>query len=269
MARSGETLMLRVLDAHPRLRSVIQIEREQRDYENRLFDLLRTWPHRTLPGDHPLLRPYQLDSSEILVLKQGIWEHEHPFWGFVLVRNPVSVFASLDEWDHLTTHPDGPLAWARERAGGRGRRPNTGRYRRWLASIDTALAESIVHCDPVEQFCAFYNRRMAPLADLGLPVVHYERLVQAPRRVLGDLLGQLEIPYTDDLLESHRRFEPGRKGHGTIDLGKPISTASLHKYQRVGRRVFHRIRALTAATWRRYGYTLEWDDIQVSWERLR
>ncbi|MFY9511712.1 MAG: hypothetical protein WAQ05_12150, partial [Rubrivivax sp.] len=96
LARSGETLLLRTLAAHPALQVVHDLHPTNSAEETRLFQLLRVWPQATLPRDAaPQLRP----GTEVLLIKQGVFTLRGPFAGFGLLRNPYATFCSLWSYD--------------------------------------------------------------------------------------------------------------------------------------------------------------------------
>ena len=99
MARSGETMMLSLLNRHSQLQVVHNLRRQDEQYELDLFEYLRTCEQQVLESDHLLVAPYQLQAGQKLVLKQGVWEHRSEFKGVVLARNPISIFASLLTYD--------------------------------------------------------------------------------------------------------------------------------------------------------------------------
>ena len=268
LARSGETLMLRVLGAHPSIFPVYQLQQQETPEELALFTHIKHSADTYIAANSSLLTHLKLPPEASLLMKQGIWEHKFPFDGFVLVRNPASVYASLEQYDRQLRAPRGVVHWLAARVLNRSGRDNRERILRWMGDMAPTLVPSLAECTALERFAAFYNYRMLHLKQLGLPVVHYERLVENPKGVLEALLSALRIPFDPGILDSHLRFSGDDTGHGENDLTQPISTASLNKYRQLNRSVFERVRALTAPTWQAYGYQLDWDNISVKPDAL-
>jgi hypothetical protein len=249
MARSGETMVLRALAAHPRVHVVHNLARQDSPEETRLFHGLKAHDAPTIPASHPLVAPLSLSPGVVLVLKQGTWEHAAPFAGFVLARNPVAIYASLRAYDARACGGDPDACWHH----------NTERLVRWLGDIDAGLIPRLVAAPPVEQFCLFYNRRMGALSTLGLPVVHYERLVTDPVSMLPKITALLGLDCPGPVLHAHRGYAPGAEGHGRNDLSRPIDTRSIVSYrEQVDEATFDVIAAATAVVASAFGYRLAW-----------
>ncbi len=255
MARSGETVFLRSLAAHPRVHVVHNLDERDGEDAARLFAYLQHYRKTRIWFRHPRVRPCAITPGDVLVLKQGVWEHRFPFHGMILARNPVSIYASLRTYD---VPPEGAAdldaLWSH----------NTARFLRWLVQIDPTLIPGFEYRSPVDQFCVFYNRRMGALLSLGLPVVHYERFVTDPRGSLRMTAATMGLPFDEAMLVAHNAYETGVAGHGKTDLARPVNDASLYKFQRVVTRAeFDAIVARSAPVHRRYGYRMTWDEITM------
>jgi hypothetical protein len=255
MARSGETLMLRTLAAHPQVHVVHNLAHQDSPEELELFRFLMHYDRPAIAAGHPLIARLGLRPDQVLLLKQGVWEHRHPFNGFILARNPVSIYASLLRYDVPRAGADPAACW----------QPNLERFQRWLGDIEPGLIPRLRAVAPVDQFCLFYNRRMGPLARLGLPVVHYERFVTEPAAVLAGILGRLGLGEPmPAILEAHTRFAAGMEGHGQNDLSRPIDTRSLTTYRdSVDPETYRRIAAQTADVAAAFGYQMEWMNLRI------
>ena len=255
MARSGETVFLRSLSAHPRLRVVHNLGEQDTEASAQLFEYLKHYRKQRIWRLHPLLRPFGIKARDVLVLKQGVWEHRYPFQGLILSRNPVSIYASLRTYDA----PEGGDAdldalWHH----------NTDRLARWMRDIDHDLVSELLQLPPVEQFCFFYNRRMGALSELSCPVVHYETFVANPRRALEVATQAAGVPFEEAMLNAHTAYEEGSRGHGKIELAAPVHRGSLYKFQNVVTHAeFDTILEKTEPVFRRLGYHIEWDRIDV------
>lgn len=254
MARSGETVLLRSLAAHPRLHVVHNVEQHDSKAAGKLFRHLTTFAGRRIARRHRLVRAVIAPEHAALVLKQGVWEHRHPFDGVVLVRNPVSVWASLRTYDRAEHGPDLDANW----------RFNVERLLRWLGDIDRELCAGFAARTPIDQFCTFYERRMLPLLRSGLPVVRYEDFVADPRRELLRITDAIGVGFDAAMLRAHEDFDPRAVGHGNIALGKAIDPASLDKYLAVvPEHEFDEIAARTRSTTDAAGYEMRFGAILV------
>lgn len=256
LARGGETLMLRTLGAHSRIHVAAQLI-DSPESEKRLRFFM-DWPDQTIPCHHEILSGLNVHDGDLILVKQGIWEHRWSFNGFVLARNPVAVFASLLAYDDQKTARRESLllrlgCFERARALG----GNIERLSRWFGNIDPCVAVSLPYMDLLEIFAAFYNRRMGRLATLGLPVVRYEDFIRQPADILKELCGELGIEYEDGMVDSHKLHSG--MGHGKNPLDRPIGPSSIDKSRRVSRRDRERLIALTAEAWQRLGYSLSED----------
>lgn len=267
-ARSGETVVLRTMSAHPDVYIPMNISKTDDKPGTALVRHIRTpeFQHqKTLT--RKLLEELEVgtDFSSVLV-KQGVWEHKTEFYGFVLVRNPVSVYASLKNFDR---QPEFSRASRFKAALGlkisnKRNEDSKGRLVRWAGDVDKEMQDLIKPLDFDEAFSVFYNRRMAPLADINLPVIHYERFVTDPETEIKRICDAIEVDFRPELLNAHTNFKPGTEGHGKNDLGKPISTDSINKYtETVDRKEFDRIKALTYQTSKLFGYDMTYGDVKA------
>jgi hypothetical protein len=219
LARSGETLVLRALAAHPQVHVAHDLLPANTAAETRLFQLLRVWPGPTLPrAAVPELGP----QVEVIVVKQGVFAPRAPFAGFGLVRNPYAAFCSLWNYDaKLAGHvPDDALNrrhWAELRLP---------RLVAWAdACVPWIVPALLAEADPVRQYLRFWQARVRQIAERCRTVVAYEDFVQAPRRGLEAICAAAGLPFDDALLAAHTRWPPGTRGHGGIDLGAPVRPA--------------------------------------------
>ena len=254
MARSGETVLLRSLDAHSRIRVVHNLRSHDTQNQQALFEHLQRHEPQTIRIDHELLRGSGIRPDHALVLKQGVWEHPAPFRGVVLARNPASIYASLRTYDVAEHGDDLDANW----------RFNEERLLHWARAMDPLLERTIAGLPPLLQFSAFYNRRMMGLWETGLPVVHFERLIVDPEAALRAILAELGLAYEEGVARAHELYRPGELGHGHIELAAPFSDAPNRKYTEVlTREEFAHLAELTGATARTYGYHLEWERIGI------
>jgi hypothetical protein len=140
MARSGETMILRALSVHPIVCVAGQLHDSQAG--ERRLRFFRDWQSNTINSDHEILTGLNIPSDGILLVKQGVWKHRWPFDGFVLARNPLSIYYSLITYDSILTqlkeflaHKLGFFNYALSSEG------NYERFYRWTLDIDKSLAE--------------------------------------------------------------------------------------------------------------------------------
>lgn len=255
MARSGETLLQRTLRAHPKIHVVHNFYREDSPQEHDLFDYLKRHDSKEISSKDSHLSHLRLTQGQILLLKQSVWEHRFPFNGFILARNPVSIFSSLKTYDQPGDFQNWKLYWEK----------NTARFRRWLKDIDPKMLDGFDDLSPIDQFCLFYNRRMNSLADTGLPIVHYENFVKNPASEVLEILHILSLKGEGDLNRAHEHFGIGEIGHGKIDLSQPIRTDSIYRYlQFLSPIEIEEIATKTEDTCSRYGFEVTTQGIYIN-----
>jgi hypothetical protein len=238
-SRSGETLLLRCLDAHPDIHVVHQIREPDADADLALWKFLMDYEPTEIPHDHELIQAAGVKEGAVLLLKNAVWTHPYPYNGFVLVRNPFAVvnsFKILNEDD---------VKYNKRKQ----------QYRRWARQIDAKVLPLInKEPDNITCLCALYNVKMAPLAKLGLPILRYEDFVTYPETYLNKICDYLGVVWNDLLLKSHTLYSEGELGHGGIPLWKPIHTGSLHSYQKLPKEVISKIYSLTKPVYEMFGY---------------
>jgi hypothetical protein len=247
MARSGETVFLRSLNAHPLIYNLVNLEEKDNNPETDLFRFLQHYRPNKIDVNHPLMEKLNLTPNQTLLVKQGVWEHKYPFNGIVLVRNPISVYASMISYNGASSPEEFK---ARKQA-------LTRNCKRWLKDIDNNLLDSFSSLNAIEQFCTFYNRRMYPLSQLGLPIVHYEEFCLNPEPYLKKILSYFSLKYNKSVTQSHLQYSDKQTGHGLINLAEPINVQSLDKWKKhISQKEFNIIAALTYNTCQAFGYEL-------------
>jgi hypothetical protein len=216
-ARCGETLVQRALSAHPQVQVVFDLHEPNTPAQERLFELLRVWPLDTVPrwqlAEH--LRP----GTSVLLLKQGIFEPRHRPHGFGLLRNPYAAFVSL--WHYEARRLGEAADPARNLQHWRTRREP--RLLVWADATMPALLPALrAERDPVRQFLMFWQARVAQIVAQQRTLLHYEDFVRHPEPELRRLCAALDLPWDAAVLDAHRSFRPGERGHGGIDLGAAI-----------------------------------------------
>lgn len=225
LARSGETLVLRALAAHPEVQVVHDLRAENSAADQALYRWLRVWPLATAPRRHvaALLGPGGLaPERRVLVLKQGVFAPRHRPAGFALLRNPYAVFCSLWSYDarRLGQEP-GPALNARHWA--RFRLP---RLLVWAdASLPGLLPALRSETDPVRQFLLYWRSRLDQILAQQSVHLHYEDLVADPAAGLRRLCDAAGLPFDAAMLTAERGYERGALGHGGIRLDAPIQAA--------------------------------------------
>lgn len=246
MARSGETLMLRILAVHPDIKVIHNLNKEDEDNSFKAFQFLKRFKPTSISNKHKLIKPYKLEKNQVILIKQGVWKHKYPFKGFVLSRNPVSIYASLKTYDKKVEGYNGSNNYWFE---------NENRLKRWLKEIDPSQINISSSKEPIEQFVDFYNLRMGDLANLNLPIIRYEDLVSNTKDTLVSVCLALDIDMDEKLLKSHEFYERGLEGHGQNDLSKPIDPSSLNKYKNIVTfEEFNFIKENTLSVHNQYGY---------------
>lgn len=249
MARSGETLLLRCLSQHSRLRVVHNLSKVDQAYELALFEFLQSYQPNSISKTHALVKPYQLRRGQQLVLKQGVWRHPHPFDGIVLARNPIAIFASLRQYDVQATGKPWQAVW----------HLNEARMTRWLGDIAPDALDGFESLGPVDQFARFYNVRMTQLLETKKQMIRYEDLVFNPQQNLEKIATELDVDFEPATLHSHQGYQADAEGHGQNNLGQPISTKSVFKYLDVlSEAEFDQLATKVDSVARMAGYQLHW-----------
>tara|TARA_R110000868_G_scaffold159_3_gene1668 strand:+ start:55528 stop:56265 length:738 start_codon:yes stop_codon:yes gene_type:complete len=221
--------------------------------ETSAFEFLKKYSGRTIDLDHSCCDPYGLKSGQIIILKQGVWKHAYSFSGFILSRNPFSIYASLKLYDkeHIDYHYIENF-WFN----------NSRRVYLWMDGVDKNKAALLEGKSPVEQFVLFYNARMGQLLETGLPVIRYEDVVRSPRSEVLKLCDILGVKMCEDMLQSHRFYEEGEIGHGGIELSSPIDPACNYKYkQNLTEFEFDYISINAKNVFTKYGYEVEGQNV--------
>jgi hypothetical protein len=150
-ARSGETLTLRCLNAHPDITVLHQVRRNPTNEDKTLALHIRaTVPKRvTLPAR--FVRERGVHEGSVLLVKRGTWQDVRPYQGFVLARNPFSVIASQAAFED-------EASWRN-------------RLSRWASSIEPDLLPLRESMSCVELSARLYTAQMLGAARVGLPIV--------------------------------------------------------------------------------------------------
>ena len=254
MARCGETLLLKLLSVHPKLYVVHNVKAEEKKEDLAFFEYLKKYSKTSISLFNCHVRRIKGIKNKLIIVKQGVWQHKYPFNGFVLIRNPLSVYASLKIYDVDELGDDYRKNWFR----------NKERLLRWMNYIDKKMISEIERSSPVEQFCLFYNVRFQALLERGLPIVYYEELVSCPERVLEQIQHYFDVDYDSHLINSHVNFQKDEIGHGKNDLSKPINVESIYKYrQYIDESEANEIISLTKSTYAKYGYKITFRKIML------
>lgn len=237
-SRSGETLILRCLDAHPDLHVVHQIKAPDEKNDFKLFRYLQRYPHQKISADEPVVKAVNPSPGAHLVVKNAVWCHGYPYKGIALVRNPFSVYRSFN----IENEPV------------KGFLHRKAQMYRWSLGIDPNITPSISKASNLENFCALYNRKMYDIIKSGVKIIHYENFVSDPERYLRIILDEMGVPWNESVLHSHENYSEGDVGHGGIKLWKPIHQGSKDSYKKVGSADFSRIYGLTFPIFSMLGY---------------
>lgn len=220
MARSGETLLLRALSAHPQISIVHNLREVELLEDLRLFNYLRESENQFVWGESKMCLHKNLKPKDILILKQGVWEHNYDYKGISLIRDPRAIYSSLISYDKGLSNEQKIENFKT-------------RILAWAKGIDEQLFNDLnKDISNLERFVLFYNRRMAAIRD-DLSIFRYEDMCENPRAVLTKIVDDLGLPQNESVFNSHLLFEKGQKGHGKIDLSKPIHSQSFNNWKLV------------------------------------
>lgn len=252
LPRTGETVMLRSLNAHSRI--VVPFNTTDPNgsrQEEILYNFFKGHAPTEVDENNPVFKGLNLTSDSVLVVKQGIWTHDHPFNGFILLRNPASVYASL------RTYGLKPGA-TREQMDQHWKGVRFPRLLAWLEAMGYKINDRFLKMPPSEQFCEFYSHRVDQLMKLDLPIIYYEDFVRSPEAHLRRICDAINVDYEPALMSSHEGFKENDIGHGFIKLNSPINEDSIYKYQKVLNRWEFEFIANNCEL---AGYSMEWDSV--------
>lgn len=237
-SRSGETLLLRCLNAHSRLRAVHDLAAQNTKAENDMFAAIRQEGLTEIDGESPLLEGVEPPpEGGMFVLKNATWHAPQTFTKhFTLIRNPFSVAMSCRAVED-------PQSDALHRI-----------YLRWTREIAPELRQHFQRRDNLDIILALWSIKVSAALQAKRPIVFYEELVEHPEATLRALLTYLGLEWEDRVLHSHLDYEVGVQGHGQIPLDAPIHAGSAHSYLGLPGGTFDRIFAATYATFHACGY---------------
>jgi hypothetical protein len=246
IARSGETILMRNLSAHPNVKIVHNFRSFDTFTEQKMYKSLKKRARTEISRFNLFALPYKLNRGDVLVLKQGVWKHPYAFKGFILARNPLSIFSSLRSYDEKYYDISvGKTPWDL----------TLSRLKRWLGDIDKAALDGFETKTPIEQFSTFYNTRMKDLLSTNLPIVKYEELVTSPRRELTRVQQILDLDIHEDVFNAEKKFDKGFQGHGFSDFSKRLNSNSLRSYEKKLSQVeITQLSDLTASVAKEIGY---------------
>lgn len=246
MARCGETLALKIMAAHKSIVVIHNLESTDSKKDLRAFRFFRDYEKTDIRATHRAVSRYHLKAGQVLLLKQGVWEHQYPFNGFVLVRNPISIYSSLKDYDKGEPGYDAEKNfWFN----------NEKRLARWLNAMCPDLLQGFDELTPVQQFARFYNYRMKHLGNLVLPVIRYEDMVTEPQIAFSNMCRSMKLPFEKEMLRAHQSYRPDDEGHGGSVLSRPVDEKSLFKYkENVSAEEFAECNYLTESIQAEFGY---------------
>ncbi|MGU3496317.1 hypothetical protein ACLBXM_19935 [Xanthobacteraceae bacterium A53D] len=208
-ARSGETLVLRSLNAHPRIKVVHHIVAgpDEDPDDMRLARALVHYPDRMIRRTHPYLAHANVHPRGRIVVKHAVWTHRHPAVEFVLARNPFAAIASLQRYgvEHNESEDH--------------RRKRLARWARGIAPEFVGLCKT---GDEVEAAAHLYNAKMTATQQDCVGLIRYEDVTRNPEAEFRRLMNMLGLGWSSAMLESHTHYRQGRIGHGGIKLSEPI-----------------------------------------------
>lgn len=257
-ARAGETLVLKLLSEHSRVFVPLQIQKEESKVDQAFISEVQNTGIRSIELSHSYARQSGLSSEHIILVKQGVWLHRHPFDGFTLVRNPQSFVASM-----LTYNVREGLDWG-FRPYGRKRYAKTfKRLLRWSQNMSEELCREIESKRSViDALCCFYNSRIATLSSYRKTIFKYEDLIMSPLQQLQAMCLELDIKFEDALLDAHLNYPAAKEGHGMNDLSRPIDAASMTKWRQGHESVKLKVKDQTLEAAQSVGYT--YDEIYLN-----
>jgi hypothetical protein len=240
-SRSGETLMLRCLGAHPDIHIVHQIKDADTKSDFKLFRFLQRYDGLRISSENSVVKEVCPAEGSNLLVKNAVWCHQYPFKGFALVRNPFSIYRSFK----IENEP------------AQGFLHRKAQMYRWSLGIDPNITPAMSKASNLESLCALYNRKMYDIIQSGVKIIHYENFVADPERYLRVIFEEIGVAWDDKVIKSHEGYSEGEVGHGGIKLWKPIHQGSRDSYKKVNPVDFSRIYGLTYPVISMLGYSFD------------
>lgn len=248
-SRSGETLLLRCLNAHPNIHVVHQINAEDKPEDIALHNFLKDYKEKVIPHEHPLVEEASVKNEDVILLKNAAWANSYEHNGFILARNPFAVANSFKMVDE------------NERRHKRRKR----QYRRWAKGIDKNLVPFVNdEEDSFVNFSVLYAAKMGDAVELNQEIIYYEDFVINPEASLRKICSVLQVEWDSSVLKSHELYSEGEYGHGGIPLWKDIHSGSLHSYKKLPQADIYKIYGVTRSVIKKLGYKFDGDACYVN-----
>lgn len=251
--------MLKILAAHPDILISHNLLLKDDSKASKLFKSLKKREAKTITTKELKVTGINALGKKQLVVKQGVWKHAYSFDGFMLVRNPFSVYCSLKTYDADENwyHKEHNF-WQKTQD----------RLVRWLSAMQPKLADQLTSLSPVDQFCLYYNYRMNDLLTNNLPLCRYEDLVTAPETEFRRICDALEVEFYAEMLNAHQEYKPGTMAHGKNDMSRAVDQSSINRCSGLLTQLeFDCLLQQTAALQNKFGYKISGspDQVTISW----
>lgn len=235
-SRSGETILLRHLNAHSKVSVVHQILAHDSPNDKKLSNFIKQNELTEMSRESDLLSHRDLNGAEVLVIKNAT-ELENPDLPSIgLVRNALSVSKSAYRHTDLS--------------GEHRRKQNI----RWARGIDKDIADSESRFDNLELFLLLWNRKtMHDLLSNSL-VFRYEDLVRDTSKAMTEMFHWMGLEMENTILGSHLSYAADELGHGGIKLGEPMHSNSLSNLDSLDRDTIKRILSISSPVLAVCGY---------------
>ena len=236
-SRSGETLMLRTLNAHRKIHVLHQLHQTKDEIELQydIFKKIKYDKPTELRLETEEIEKLGIEESkEILLVKNAIFLNRDSTFSFELLRNPFSVFASYQKL--ASNLPD-----------------NRMQMKNWAKNINGLLIYNIKNMDFLDAFFSIYLYKVSKEIEISDALIRYEDFVEDHRTYLSRLLEKLGIEWDEAVVSAETKYADGEMGHGGIHLWHPIDGSRAWKLPRnLSKSEKHRIFAYTAKMLERY-----------------
>lgn len=252
-ARAGETLLLKLLHAHPHIHVPLQIEQHENSFDANFVEEIRTGEMISVAQDHPYIARHRIQPASVIVIKQGTWAPSR-FQGFVLLRQPYAFVSSMIEYNRREGLGFGITHRSLYKK-------TFVRLNRWSQAMNSDLNLLLQRQNNViNALSIFYRERVEWLISRNLPVFRYETLVLEPKNTLSQICSSIGLKFDERMLHAHKTYSD-RPGHGMNDLERPIDKNSLNKWKVLSRRHRENIFEFCGAISRKAGYQLKIDEV--------
>lgn len=259
-ARAGETMLLKLLDAHPQIHVVSHVQKEEAECDIDFTNEIRQTGAQFISRQHWYVNLRNLHTSNVFLVKQGTWYTEYPFKGIVLVRNPFSFVQSMIEYNRLEGLNGRIYSVSRKRYSKTFRR-----LLRWTMDMSGDIHQKISkQNDVISALCIFYNHRVSELISYSKTIYRYEDVILNTKNELKNICKSIDIEFQENMIDAHLNYKKYPEGHGKNRLDRGVDEVSMEKWKTLNKKDVSLIHELTSSVAENLGYRLKGNSLSIS-----